>query len=99
MVGHLVTKMAKRSAVINFVYVGVFLLPSNQVCGFYSGLHLFFFIFMQLYQCCNAYECDYNVPIYVQVQLFCSHGYYRMKLWTTLCKMNFKDQLSEKKLK
>ena len=55
-----------------------------------------FLIFMQLYQCCNADECDYNVPIYVQV-LFCSHGYYRMKLWTTLCKMNFKDQLSEEK--
>ena len=54
---------------------------------------------MQLYQCCNAYECDYNVPIYVQVQLFCSHGYYRIKLSTTLCKMNFKDQLSEKKIK
>ena len=36
------------------------------------------FFFMQ--KCCNAYECDYSVTIYVQVQLFCSHGYYRMKL-------------------
>ena len=65
----------------------------------FTVVYTFFLIFMQLYQCCNAYECDYNVPIYVQVQLFCSHGYYRMKLWTTLCKMNFKDQLSEKKIK
>ena len=65
----------------------------------FTVVYTFFLIFMQLYQCCNAYECDYNVPKYVQVQLFCSHGYYRMKLWTTLCKMNFKDQISGKKIK